>query len=227
MIFTLFAGKLNTITPDKKGLIRLNTIKRELLFDLEEYETLSLSNFGSVTDLIKRGQGILRLNAIYELFSRKVATMETIAQAEELWIKLSREGVIKVVTTLLATLLSLTTANAFVKVILEWSSTPSIQNPEWSKMLYITVVGFVHTRPVFSTIFIYFVSLIITILVLWVRIPRTMLKDRRIVPEAKHVRSKSRAVSPVRFRVRPVDNWDNKDDEIEKPSPKESDSAER
>ena len=88
-------------------LTKLTKLKQEFIMALQEFEALGISYYGTVHEIIKRGQEIFRINDLRKMFEIKLQGVEGLIQKEEEQNRLRRERIFKMLTTIVAIVFSL------------------------------------------------------------------------------------------------------------------------
>lgn len=207
MILALYDMELDQISLDMSGLKRLNAIRRELLLALEEFEILGLSHYGSVHDLIQRGQEILRIKDMYEAFIQRIETIEDLTQVAESRRKATQDQFSRTMATLISALLSLPIAHAIVNIISNWAPVLYHAYPLWIQAPFSWIVEHVQSYPVLSTILLYLSILILTLIAAWGPGLASLLTRRKkhVVPARQTVTSTARTFSPIALTVEKTD----------------------
>jgi hypothetical protein len=202
---SILAGFTSLLENVSEDLEELNELRREYLVALDEFEAIGLSHYGEVHDIIKKGQDIFRVNDLRKAFLLKSDNIEELVKAVESERRFSREKIAKILTTLIAALLSLNAAQSFVDVVIGWSSTLRGNYPDWTHFLYASVVELFKSRPTFATIFLYLLTILITIVTLWYGSIERWGRKRRVFVDNSKARIKEQTVPPIEFRLTAVD----------------------
>jgi hypothetical protein len=206
MILATYAAQLDQVTLDVSGLNRLNRIKQDLLVMLEEYEVLGLSHYGSVYDIIQRGQEILRIRDMHTLFVQRLENIERLVQVVESRRRIARDQLLKRVTTIVSFVLSFPAAHNIVDIVRSWASVPSRAYPSWIQLPFVWIVERANTRPVYTTLVLYLAIFVLTSFAIWSGTLLDWLRRRqRVVPTPRATKSTARTLSPMSFTVESID----------------------
>lgn len=208
-ILSTFNVYLDKATYDAS---QLNALRKEYLLGLEEFEALKISHYGSVHDIIKRGQEICRINDLRSLFLVKLDSIEGLIKVAEKRQQAKRERIVKLLTTLAATILALKAAQDVVDVLLQWPSSAPSAYPAFIRSAYSTTIGIVIQHPTIVTLCLYFTIVVMTLVALWYQRPRGLRRRQRVLQDRAIPESPERTVSPVSFVVRAFTESDDKDD---------------
>jgi len=217
MILTIYEMQLDRVTLDTSGLNRLNDIKRELLLALEEYEVLGLSHYGSVHEMIRSGQEILRIKDVHTAFVQRLKNIEDLVEIAESKRKAAQQKLLKIATTFISSLLSLSVADKIVEIVRSWASVPSHNYPLWIRLPFTWLVETFKARPTLWTLVLYLLILVITVGVTWGTAgtwPR--IRKEQVIPAAKPTTSAARTISPMHLTLRAVDRASGAEDRTEK-----------
>jgi hypothetical protein len=207
MILAIYAAQLDQVTLDASGLDRLNSIKRELLLALEEYEVLGLSHYGSVHEIIQRGQEILRIRDMHTLFIQRIKNIEGLVRVVESKRRTARERFSRIITTLISSLLLLPVAHSIVDIVHDWASVPSQAYPSWVQLPFVWLVERVKTRPTLSTLVLYLMIFAATLSATWGGgIVNWLRRKQRAVPAPQAMRSTARTLSPMSLTIEGIDD---------------------
>jgi hypothetical protein len=217
MILTVYKMQLGRVTLDTSGLSQLNDIKRELLLALEEYEVLGLSHYGSVREMIQSGQEILRIKDMHAALVQRLDNIEHLVEIAESKRKSTQQKILKIATTFISSLLSLSVANKIVEIVRSWASVPSHNYPLWIQLPFTWLVETFKARPTLWTLVLYLLILAVTVGVTWGTAgnwPR--IRKERVIPAAKPMTSVARTISPMHLALRAIDRGTETKDEIDK-----------
>lgn len=206
MILATYAAQLDQVTLDVSGLNRLNRIKQDLLVMLEEYEVLGLSHYGSVHDIIQRGQEILRIGDMHTLFAQRLENIERLVQVVESRRRIARDQLLKYITTIVSLVLSFPAAHNIVDIVRGWASVPSRAYPSWIQLPFVWIVKSANTRPIYTTLVLYLAIFVPTFVAIWSgTMVDWMRRKQRAVPAPKAMKSTARTLSPMSFTVKSID----------------------
>ena len=202
MILSIYELMLNQITLDAQGLDKLYKIKREHLLALDEYEVLGLSHYGSVHEIIERGQEILRIRDVYNKFTQRLQNIEGLVQVAESKQRAKHERFTRIITTLISALLTLAVADSIIEVIGGWASVLPSRGFFWWLQIPFTLI---QTHPTYSTIILYLTILGATLVAVWGRklIDWTSRK-KTAIPTTKPTRTTTRTLVPLQFSVEKI-----------------------
>ncbi|MCL4552309.1 MAG: hypothetical protein M1305_01960 [Candidatus Marsarchaeota archaeon] len=218
MILLGYTEQLGRLRLNEAGLDYLRRIRQDVLLKLEEYDALSVSNYGTVHEIIQKGQSSLRINDQYALLTRHLDNIEGLIVAAESKEQRRRERTLKTATTLVAALLSLTAADRIVAIVGNWSYVTGHAGFPWFDSLLAGMVNMAKTRPVLSTVVLYLAVFTITIIALWGESTLSFFtRNKSVVSPHKPSRSQPRTHSPFPFFVRNVDDIDDRDGDPEHP----------
>jgi hypothetical protein len=196
-IMQIFNSQISHANYD---LLKLTKIKQEFISVLQEFEVLGISYYGTVHEIIKRGQEIFRINDLRKIFEIRLQDIENLIQREEERSRLKRERIFKVLTTLVAIVFSLPGIQSVIDVIVKWPPNAPISYPLFIQNLYKMIVRIISQYPTTSTIILYFITVILTLIALW--FGRIKLKSKKSVLTTRSVSSSSEHLtSPFEFNV--------------------------
>lgn len=190
---------------------QLNNLKKEYLLGLEEFEALEISHYGSVHDIIKRGQEIFRIADLRSLFLIKLENIEGLIKVAEKRQQARQERIVKFLTTLATTILALTAAQDVIDVLLNWPSNAPNNYPVFIRSAYSTIRDIITQHSTIVTLVLYLLIVVMTLLALWYEKPRGSLQRMQVIEDRTTPESPARTVSPVNFVVRKHTETDNED----------------
>ncbi len=208
-ILSTFNVYLDKATYDAS---QLNALKKEYLLGLEEFEALKISYYGSVHDIIKRGQEICRIDDLRSLFLVKLDSIEGLIKVAEKRQQARRERIVKFLTTLAATILALKAAQDVVDVLLRWPSSAPSAYPAFIRSAYSITIDIVIQHPTTVTLVLYFMIVFMTLVALWHQRPGGLRQRKRVLEDHAIPKSPERTVSPMSFMVSAHTESDDKDD---------------
>ena|GEM_PF-2960989 len=206
ILFT-FNNQLNRATYD---IAKLTGLKQEYILALQEFEALGLSHYGTVHNIIKHGHESFRINDLRRLFITKLEGIEGLIQrAKEKQAK-NREGLVKILTTFVAVTFSLSASQNVIDVIRSWSPNLSTSYPHWVAVLYEWILAIPTQHPVFATIILSLVTVIITLLALsyetllapWYEKIKDRVQRRLVIENRNIPKSSELTILPVRVATK-------------------------
>lgn len=180
---------------------KLNELKRTYLGALDEFEAIGISHYGQVHDIIKKSQEHFRIIELRRLFLAKAEGIEKAVDAIELRKKVERERNIKVLTTLVTTVVSLAAAQSFVDTIRKWNPSLSGNYPVWTSTVYETIIRLITTHPTRATVILYATIVTIAIISVWYGNLQPRRKGKNILHPNLPSTSTARTVSPVQYNL--------------------------
>jgi hypothetical protein len=202
MLLAVYAERIEQVTLDASGLVRLNKIRQEMLLALDEYEVLGLlglSRYGSVVEVLQHGQEKLRVKDMHTLFSQRLDHIERLVQVVESKRRAARDWALKIVTTIVSLVLSLPAAHSFVDTVAGWSPALSGSYPPWIRVPFTWLVESAQNRPTFWTIVLYAVIVAVTMFAFWSGTVATWLRKQRAVPIPETTKSQVGRLFPMSF----------------------------
>jgi hypothetical protein len=146
------------------------------------------------------------------LFLVKLDSIEGLIKVAEKRQQARRERIVKLLTTLAATILALKAAQDVVDVLLQWPSSAPSAYPAFIRSAYSITIGIVTQHPTIVTLCLYFMIVVMTLVALWYQRPGGSRRRKRVLKDRAIAESPERTVSPVSFMVRAYTESDDKDD---------------
>ena len=198
ILFT-FNNQLSQATYD---VTKLTNLKQEYILALQEFGALGLSHYGSVHDIIKRGHETFRINDLRKLFVTKLEGIESLIQGAEEKHRTSREQLVKILTTLVAVVFSLSAAQSVVNVIKSWPLAMPNYYPPLIGLLYDWILSVFTQHPTTATIVLYFATVAITLLALWYENIKGWRRRRPVIESRNIPKSPELTMSPMSFTIK-------------------------
>jgi hypothetical protein len=153
-------------------LVRLNRLKRRLILSLDEYHGVTVS-YGSAQDIIRESRKAMRIDSAYDEVIFKLGGVEKLIDVEESRQRYRRDLFLRIAALAVTVPFGLTGANQASIIISTWVVPSSSGMPRWLEVFLNSFTGFVRFHPVFTTLAIYILVLLIIVpALLWSIWPR-------------------------------------------------------
>lgn len=201
IILDTYRTQLGSVQLTESGMRRLETIKRDLLLALNEFDAIDLSHYGSVHQLIESGQNYVGINKLRSAFDRQTALLQELVQVATSRRKEQQEWVTRVAVTLVSALLSFQAASSIVSTVTSWSTQFSYPYPRIVAILAEWLIGYASARPVFVTVLLYTVIFVASMIALWSgRLVNSLLPRSSVMPSTPEYESTPQ--HPARMPIR-------------------------
>jgi hypothetical protein len=202
-ILKTYSVQIDRTTLNLQGLKHLNEIKRNLLIVLDDYAGLEVSHYGSVKEMLDVGKELLLIKDENEIFNQRLHNLEGLIQIEESNKRSAKEQLLQTLAIIATLIFSFGQVTNFVDAVSSWSSTPSQIYPVMIQIPYIWIVECFRARPVFSTILIYLLIIVVfSITLARATVVSWFRRNYQIVPAFPEAKSKLKTLSPMKFTVR-------------------------
>ncbi len=203
----------NQLSQATYNIAKLTNLKQEYILALQEFEALDISYYGSVHDIIKRGHETFRINDLRKLFVTKLEGIESLIQGAEERHRASREQLVKILTTLVAVIFSLSGVQSVVDVIKSWPLATPNYYPPLIGLLYGWILSIFTQHPTTTTVVLYFATVAITLLALWYENIKGWRRRRQVIESRNIPKSPELTMSPMSFIIKSHDDESNSNNE--------------
>lgn len=193
-------------------LSNLHKLRQEYLRALDEFEVLGLSYYGSVHGIIKTSQELLRINDLRNLFLLKLESIESLIDIAENRAKSNRTKIIKILTSIIAAIFSLTAINSFIDSIAGFPQGGLQTQFQSINDFYNIVISYVSTNKTSIIIITYICFMLFTLLIIWFENVSLIRRKRKVVPIQSKITEQEKLTSPISINLVPMDT-DNGDHE--------------